>query len=269
MPNNHYDKIDTAVILAAGMGHRLQPLTSSMPKCLTEVDEKPILDYLIRCLQQHNFKRLIVVVGYLEQSIRDLLDQVAEDVVVEYVVNPIYSTTNNMYSLWLAREKIQDPFLLIESDLIFDPDLLEQMLVPDRIAVSQMLPWMNGTTVSIDEVSPNNVAAFHAKGQLNSNETRYKTVNISSFSMASWQKISQRLDEHVLMGRVNDYYESVFADLIAEGALALQPVLFNSDRWYEIDTLTDLNQCELMFHQIRNTNQVLNTTDYDQLILHE
>lgn len=261
LDNRSRDRIDTAIILAAGIGHRLQPLTSSMPKCLTEVGEKPILEHLILCLQQYDFQRLIVVVGYLEQSLRDFLGEVAKDIIVEYVVNPEYRTTNNIYSLWLARGKIQEPFLLIESDLIFDPGLLERMLWPDKIAVSQIMPWMNGTTVTIGEGSSGNITAFHVGDQPKSNEKIYKTVNISGISLTSWQKISKRLDRVISMGRVNDYYESVFAELTAESVLEFQPVLFDSDHWYEIDTLIDLNQCELMFDKIKNSDTLLESVN--------
>ena len=99
------------------------------------------------------FKRLVVVVGYLEQSIRDLLDEIAGNITVEYIVSPQYETTNNIYSLWLAREMIQEPFVLIESDLVFTPPLLEDMLLPDRIAISHI--------ITLDErVNSDNQQAF-------------------------------------------------------------------------------------------------------------
>ena len=69
---------------------------------------------------------------------------------IDYVVNPRYHTTNNIYSLWLAREKIREPLLLVECDLIFEALSLRNMFYPGRIAVSDLQPWMDGTTVSID-----------------------------------------------------------------------------------------------------------------------
>ena len=72
------------------------------------------------------------------------------DLKIDYIINPIYKTTNNIYSLWLTQEVIQESFLLIESDLIFDASLLSDLLYPNKIAISQMLPWMNGTTVTFE-----------------------------------------------------------------------------------------------------------------------
>ena len=104
---DYRENISTALLLAAGTGSRLQPITNDIPKCLARVNEAPILEHLVQRLHQYGFKRLVVVVGYLEQNIRNLLDEIAGDLTVEYIVSPQYETTNNIYSLWLAREIIQ------------------------------------------------------------------------------------------------------------------------------------------------------------------
>ena len=92
----------------------------------------------------------MVVVGYLDERIRSFLDDCSGDMVVDYVLNPLYRTTNNIYSLWLAGSAIREPFLLVESDLIFEPTLLKGLITPDKIAVSRALSWMNGTTITMD-----------------------------------------------------------------------------------------------------------------------
>jgi choline kinase len=242
------EQITTALLLAAGIGHRLQPLTDNMPKCLTKVNDKEILAHLIYSLQLYNFRRLIVVVGYLEQSIRKFLDKIAGSITVEYIVSPKYRTTNNIYSLWMARNKIQSPFLLFESDLVFAPSLLKNMLYPGRIAVSHILPWMNGTTITTDLDIPHNVTAFNLNSlSAKTHEMTYKTVNIYSFSRQTWKRVAKRLDHFISAGRINDYYETVFAEMIADGSLNFQSVLFAKERWYEIDTVEDLHACERMF----------------------
>ena len=249
-------RITTALLLAAGTGSRLSPLTDEMPKCLTMVDETVILGRLIDCLHQHEFKRLVVVVGHYEQQIRDYLDKFSGDIAVEYVVSSPYRTTNNIYSLWLVRDKIQEPFILIESDLIFEPSLLEEMLVPDRIAVSHTLPWMNGTTVTTDDSVPAHVTTFNIGSGSTMNGSTYKTVNIYSFSRGSWKQIVQRLDRWISTGKVNAYYEAVLAEMVADGSLNLQCIFFDRQRWYEIDTIKDIREAEKIFQQIERSGTV-------------
>jgi GTP:adenosylcobinamide-phosphate guanylyltransferase len=148
---NDNEPVTTALLLAAGTGSRLYPLTQDMPKCLTAVNEVPILERLVDCLNQQGFKRLVVVTGHLENRIQEFLGNRAGDMIIEYIHSPLYKTTNNIYSLWMAREFINEPFLLIESDLVFHASLLDELLYPDRIAVSRMQPWMNGSTVMLDQ----------------------------------------------------------------------------------------------------------------------
>jgi len=235
---NGQNQIRTALLLAAGTGSRLQPLTDDLPKCLTEINETTILERLVQGLQSWGFERLVVVVGHMDDCLRDYLDRLESGLTIEYVSNEKYRTTNNIYSLWAARHAIQEPFLLLECDLIFDDVLLGKMLEPDRIAVSRILPWMNGTTVSLDHSQ--RVVRFYMGEDLSPETGAHKTVNMYSFSQPSWRRITQKLEEFVSAGRVNGYYEAVFAEMVAEGNLSFEAVFFDDQRWYEIDTLVDL-----------------------------
>ncbi|HIA35831.1 MAG TPA: phosphocholine cytidylyltransferase family protein [Flavobacteriales bacterium] len=248
---DHTTRITTALLLAAGTGSRLKPITDNMPKCLTKVDEIEILGRLITCLRENSFKRLVVVVGYFDHEIRNFLDKNSGDIIVEYVVNADFATTNNIYSLWLARATIKEPFLLIESDLVFEAPLLEKMLIPDTIAVSQILPWMNGTTITTDHFATDRVASINLGANINANGNTYKTVNIYGFSLETWKRIYKHLDIWIEAGRINDYYEALFSEMVGNGSLHLQCVYFDMDRWYEIDTTDDLHNCEMLLQQSR------------------
>ncbi len=233
------------MLLAAGTGSRLYPLTQNEPKCLTLVNGMSILERLISSLNQHGFKRLVVVTGHLENNIREFLGNQVGNIKIDYIFSPLYKTTNNIYSLWMARKIINEPFLLLESDLVFDESLLDGMLYPDRIAVARMQPWMNGTCVTINQFR--HVETFLVGNANSVGEIKYKTVNIYSFSLASWQKIVKRLDEHISTGKVNDYYETIFAEMIADGSLSFEIVSFDGKPWYEIDTIEDLAKAEKIF----------------------
>ncbi|NPE30605.1 phosphocholine cytidylyltransferase family protein [Methanococcoides sp. SA1] len=243
--NSGNGDITTALLLAAGKGSRLYPLTQYTPKCLTMVHEASILERLVINLKKQGFKRLVVVTGFQEKCIRDFLETRACGMEIDFITSPLYATTNNIYSLWMARDIINEPFLLIESDLVFDGSLLDEMCSPDRIAVAHMEPWLNGSTVTVND--SHNVTKFHNGIAEALDEIRYKTVNIYSFSLSSWHRITERLDQYISAGRVNDYYETVFAEMIADDSLALKTVSFDSKRWYEIDTVADLAKAETLF----------------------
>jgi choline kinase len=245
--NNFYGKerITTALLLAAGTGNRLYPLTQNSPKCLTLVNEKSILERLVISLKQQGFKRLVIVTGYQGNCISEFLGTIYEGITIEYIFSPLYKTTNNIYSLWMAREIINEPFTLIESDLVFDESLLDGMCYPNRIAVANMQAWMNGTTVTVDQTQ------FVKKFQKGTTEAyddiRYKTVNIYSFSLSSWHAIVVKLDQYISVGRVHNYYETVLAEMVADGSLCFKAVSFDYKPWYEIDTIADLAEAEKLF----------------------
>ncbi len=244
------NNVTTALLLAAGTGSRLQPLTLDAPKCLTEVGGIPILERLVNNLRAQGFKRLVVVLGHLGNCIQEFLQQHASDMQIDYVINPDYRTTNNIYSLWLARQQIREPFLLVESDLVFETWMLDDMLQPDRMAISRILPWMNGTTVELG--LQQRVTAFRMGGDNYDDARQYKTVNLYSISLHSWNKIEQRLSRYVSEGRLGEYYEAVFTEMVADGTLSFDAVLFDAHRWYEIDTRADLRAAEHLFVRPRS-----------------
>ena len=238
-------RITTALLLAAGTGSRLFPLTQNSPKCLTLVNDKSILERLINNLKNQGFKRLVIVTGHEKECIIDYLGEKSGDLSIEYVHSPLYKTTNNIYSLWMARHIINEPFVLFESDLVLNSTLLDDMVYPDRMAVAHMQPWLNGTTVSVDKA---NMVTKFQKGTTDSySDIRYKTVNIYSFSLLSWLAIVKLLNQYITKGDVNCYYETVFSEMIDNKSLSFESVSFDHQPWYEIDTIKDLAQAELLF----------------------
>lgn len=243
--NYGQNRITTALLLAAGTGSRLFPLTQNSPKCLTLVNDKSILERLINNLKSQGFKRLIIVTGHEQACIKDFLGEKSGDICIEYVHSALYKTTNNIYSLWIARNIINEPFVLFESDLVLNSSLLDEMVYPDRMAVALMQPWLNGTTVSIDKT--NNVTQFQKGTTEFYSDIRYKTVNIYSFSLPSWQAIVKSLNKYILAGDVNCYYETVFSEMVDNKSLVFESVLFDHQPWYEIDNMKDLAKAELLF----------------------
>ena len=184
------ERVRTAVVLAAGLGSRLGQLTWKRPKCLVSVGGVPILERLVVTLDEYGIERLVMVTGYGAEMIHDYLGERFGGIAVEYVVNPLFATTNTMYSLWLARGLIDEPLLLVESDVVFDGDLLAPLLQPDRIAVSRQLPWMNGTTVTLGADGHVNALYSPPPGvyfQHCTSPDHFITVNICSLARATWR----------------------------------------------------------------------------------
>ena len=242
--------ITTALLLAAGTANRLQPLTNGSPKCLTEVCGVPILGRLLSCLVEEGFERLVVVVGHRGAQVREYLELHACGLEIHCIDCRRYATTNNIYSLWLAREHIRAPFVLVESDLVFDSRLLGLMRISNRIAVARFRAPMHGTTVSFDDSG--RVVSFRV-GAMHGARLAYKTVNLYSLSLPIWQEVTRRLARRIRAGRVHDYYEVVFAEMAAEGSLPLQAVSFDDGRWCEIDTPEDHLAAEQLFSEPRRT----------------
>ncbi len=242
--------VTTALLLAAGAGTRLQPLTDDAPKCLTEIEGIPILERLVDNLRAQGFTKLVVVIGHLGDRIQSFLRHRAGDMRIDYVVNPDYRTTNNIYSLWLARKLIREPFLLVECDLVFEAQMLGDMLQPGKMAISKILPWMNGTTVEIG--FGKHVTSFRMGGDMCDVARQYKTVNLYSLSLDSWNKVEKRLSRYISQNILNEYYEAVFAEMVADGSLSFDAVFFDANRWYEIDTVANLHEAENLFARLRS-----------------
>jgi choline kinase len=253
--DNYYgdNRITTALLLAAGTGSRLFPLTKSSPKCLTLVNEKSILERLVNNLKKQGFTRLVIVTGYEKECIMGFLGDKSEDLKIEYIHSPLYRTTNNIYSLWIARNMINEPFVLFESDLVLTTSLLDEMVFPDRIAIAKMRAWLNGTTVSINDMKQ--VTKFHKGTTYPYTGIRYKTVNIYSFSLSSWQTIVKKLDKYISEGNVSCYYEIAFIEMIEDKSITFESVSFDHKPWYEIDTIQDLAEAEKLFtNELKKTD---------------
>ena len=143
-----------AVILAAGMGKRLKELTKDNTKCMVKVNGEPLIDRVLGQLSHLNLNRVVIVVGYERENLMTHIgDRYAGKLNIEYIENPIYDKTNNIYSLALAREKLlEDDTLLLESDLIFDEKMLSLILenpYPNLALVAKYETWMDGTKMRI------------------------------------------------------------------------------------------------------------------------
>ena len=117
-----------AIILSAGQGKRLLPLTSELPKCLLPIGGKTLLEHQLDALAHCGVNQATVVVGYGADKVESLLKHYSGLQNVETFLNAEYATSDNLVSCWKVREEMAGDFLLINGDTLFEPAILERLL---------------------------------------------------------------------------------------------------------------------------------------------
>lgn len=241
-----------AIILAAGMGKRLGELTKGNTKCMVKVNGTPLIDRVMTMLSQKSLKKVVIVVGYKAKELKEYLGTEYMGMPIQYIENPIYDKTNNIYSLALAKQEMQDDdTLLLESDLIFEDSMLDLLIenpYPNLALVAKYETWMDGTMVRIDE--DNNIINFVPKAAFRYDDVDkyYKTVNIYKFSKEfSKTKYVPFLDAYSKAVGNNEYYENVLRIISFLNSKDLKALPITNEKWYEIDDKQDLDIAEALF----------------------
>lgn len=241
-----------AIILAAGMGKRLKDLTQNNTKCMVKVNGITLIERLLRILDRKQLSRIVIVVGYEGQKLIDFIQTLGIQTAIEYIDNPIYDKTNNIYSLALANEYlVNEDTLLFESDLIFEESLVDCLLEDERetlALVDKYESWMDGTCMVLDE--EDDIVDFIPGKYLNFQEKDkyYKTVNIYKFSKHfSANTYVPFLEAYKKAMGVNEYYESVIKLIAMLDTHEIKAKRLQNQVWYEIDDVQDLNIAESLF----------------------
>jgi histidinol-phosphate/aromatic aminotransferase/cobyric acid decarboxylase-like protein/GTP:adenosylcobinamide-phosphate guanylyltransferase len=246
-----------AIILAAGMGKRLGELTSENTKCMIEINGKRLIEYTIDSLIENRIDKVIIVVGYKSNNLKSFLNKKYSDLNITFVENKDYNKTNNIYSLALAKHfLIEDDTILLESDLIFNKEILKKCLndeFPNMAVVDRFESWMDGTVTILD--NDNFISSFISKGDFNWSETRnyFKTVNIYKLSREfSKQKFIPFLDAYIKAKGNDEYYEEVLKLLVFIAPKHLKALKTDGLSWYEIDDKQDLDIATAIFADGKN-----------------
>lgn len=245
-----------SIILAAGMGKRLGDLTRNNTKCMIQVNDVPLIDRLLGQLQRlvgpYALKRIIIVTGYQGKKLKEHIASLHISVPVKYIDNPIYDTTNNIYSLYLAKDcLLEDDTLLFESDLIFEDAVIDRIVqhpYPSLALVSKFESWMDGTVVTLDE--EDNIKRFIPGSKFSYEETEqyYKTVNVYKFSKEfSRTHYVPFLSAYSKALGNNEYYEQVLRVIALLDRPGIKALRLGNELWYEIDDVQDLDIAVSMF----------------------
>ena len=239
-----------AVYLVAGRGSRLGSTTEKIPKCLIPINKEPLLTRSLRQISELGVKKVILIVGYRYDDIKNEYQSSFHGMELCYVHNKDWETTNNLVSFYLAFPHIDSDYILLEGDLIYTDEEISKMSYPDSIAVSPFKSYMDGTIITKKNNYVKMMYLKSSKIRPKKAETLFKTVNIYSFSKNNHKNFIQpTVNKLVESGSYQSYYEQAFATLIENNSFPIKVIIFDNDAWYEIDTIEDLEEAKKLFRK--------------------
>ncbi|MEX3937763.1 sugar phosphate nucleotidyltransferase [Paraburkholderia phymatum] len=238
-----------AIVLAAGVGSRLRPLTQTRPKAMVNMlGDGPILHRCIRCLVEVGVNRVTVVVGYRADTVREETGDSLFGADISYVYAPDYKSTGTADSFYLAARELTDGVLLIEGDVLFDSDIPRRLLnridQSDIAAVAPFRPPLNGTAVTLDNQGQwiKNVYRDTPSGE---RDGYWKTINIYKFSAHTMRKLCE-LWERARLDNPAAYFEDMLKAFIDGGQKVIARDCGDC-RWFEVDDFGDLTTARHIF----------------------
>ncbi len=228
--------VKSAVILAAGLGSRLGQRTSSIPKGLLSVGGMPLVERSVRLLKEFGIEKIYLGTGYLAEQYNVFAKQFSE---VSCILSPLYETTSSMYTLYNMRSDLNEPFLLLESDLLYESRALSEILsVPAENVILASGPTLSGDEVYIEtDISGNLVNVSKKKSELRSTDA--ELVGINKISPSLYQTMCQVM-ETSLVNQPKIDYEKAFVLSTNRHAIAVHKV--PDLVWGEIDDESHLSR---------------------------
>ena len=243
-----------ALILAAGYGKRLQPMTNAIPKCMIPVNGTPLLLNALNILTTLNIQEIGIVVGHMADYVRSSIGTVYPDggARITYYENERYLYTNNVVSLYKAADFFTDDMLILECDLYYRRELIERFLKNKAgdcsILVSPFnAETMDGTVIEVENSHAKELVLGAWQGRSFNYEKAKKTVNIYYFNKEFAQKYISLVKWYVESMSENSYYEKVLGGLIYYKECDVRTVEVPESMWCEIDDASDLERAERQF----------------------
>lgn len=241
-----------SIILAAGLGSRLGELTKECTKCMVKINGITLIERMLRQLDRYGMDRIIIVTGYKGDILKDYVQNLRINTPVVFVDNSDYRHTNNIYSLWLTREFLEEmDSLVLESDMIFEDRVIEKMLAVDNgcgTFVARPRPWMDGSIVKLDK--DNNIVYFVDDEEVKRIDPSYyhKIVSIYKFKKRYVsEKYMTYLNEYVKKNKDNNLYESLLKVIDLDVEKKIPAEILDEEQWYEINDIQDMDIAESMF----------------------
>jgi histidinol-phosphate/aromatic aminotransferase/cobyric acid decarboxylase-like protein/choline kinase len=242
-----------AIILAAGMGARLGSLTENNTKGMIEINNVPIIERLVNQILEAGIDKIVLVVGYKRDGLISFLNKRFPFVDFVFVVNDIYDKTNNIYSLFLAKEYLEKvDTIIFESDLVLSENIISNLInakEPNLVLLAKYESWMDGTVVELDDDQKILNFISGSKFDFSKKKNLFKTVNLYKFSKGfSIQHYIPFLKAYITSCGDNVYYEDVLKVISYLSHTNLKGlVLSKNDNWYEIDDKHDILNANAIF----------------------
>jgi len=222
----------TAIILAAGRGGRLGALTSERPKCLLRVGVRSLLEQQLEALRGQGLDSVVVVAGYRAEAVEAELNGRAR-----LLLNPRHAETNSLFSLWLAREFAADGFVLLNADVLFDPEILRRVLDsphPEALAVERREKFSPEEM----KVELHGERIMALSKELPAERAHAENVGVLKFSPEGARVLFDRMEELLAGGAEKQFCPFAFNALADERPLFAVPI--DGLPWIEIDFVEDL-----------------------------
>ena len=218
------------------MASRLRPLTENTPKCLLKVGEKCLLQRSIDALTSNGIRDFVIVTGYLHEMIETFVaEQYGDNINVKFIHNDVFDSTNNIYSLWLARPEAEgQEILLLDSDLLYDPRIITKVMESDADNVLTLIRHELGEEEMKVVLDRENGTIIEISKTCNPADAAGESLGIEKmgcrYTSALYQELEPMMNEEHLE---NVFYERAFERLIAKG------------HTYKVIDVTELFSCEL------------------------
>ncbi len=245
-----------AVILAAGRGLRLRPLTDKLPKSLVEVNGVSFIVNELDALAKHKeVTEVIIVLGYKKELIKTKIGSCYKGLKIVYVDNDDWDKTNNIYSLWMAGQYVNDDFILMEGDLFFEHKLLDALFQNKEkniILLSKYDSSMSGTVLEINDDST--IKRLHLSSMQDVDfdySNKFKTINIYSFTYEFFKLYFKPSIDLYVKNCPRDYWELILGVLVYLGAPNINAHVVKNIKWIEVDTNNDLDMANYLFMNLK------------------
>jgi choline kinase len=231
------------IILAAGVGSRLRPITLEIPKCMIPINGIPLIGRLIKQLEEHsNISKINIVLGYKSEVVEEYLKERK----VNFIINKDYESTNNMYSFYLAIKTLSDlkDLIIINADCIYDDSIISSAFTSDSSCIMSDEHFFNEESMKV-EIKDSYVIGISKAYE--KSENTFTSVDFYRLKEDAVSKMIENVTHKIESGELNSWNEVAIHNIVAENNKLIKPRFIGTSRWYEIDNHADLEIANKLF----------------------